>query len=100
MPYRERSVPCPRCAGPLEERMTCAACKGRLVSFAILHETHPALVTVLGEHRSAAPARPIACPTCGAAMRAVLLEEVKIDFCESHGVWFDDGEIEALASGL
>jgi Zn-finger nucleic acid-binding protein len=43
------------------------------------------------------------CPVCGEALRATPLPEkprIIVDRCpQGHGVWFDDGELAAAATG-
>ena len=37
------------------------------------------------------------CPKCGAGLQTETLHEIQIDRCpECHGIWLDDGEMEAL----
>jgi Zn-finger nucleic acid-binding protein len=44
--------------------------------------------------------RPLACPECAAPLeRRTLREFVTVDVCRVHGVWFDAGELRALAEG-
>jgi hypothetical protein len=37
---------------------------------------------------------PIACPSCDRAMRPLLLEGVRVERCEPHGLWFDGTELQ------
>ncbi|MBI2084617.1 MAG: zf-TFIIB domain-containing protein [Candidatus Aenigmarchaeota archaeon] len=36
------------------------------------------------------------CPVCKQRMQVKTIEDVKVDVCESHGIWLDKGEVEAL----
>ncbi len=45
-----------------------------------------------GDHRP--------CPACAAPMRNVWLDDVELDRCDAHGVWFDVGELEDAISEL
>ena len=45
------------------------------------------------------PKQLISCPICGAPMiKRVILDGLEIDYCDSHGVWLDGGELERLAA--
>lgn len=44
--------------------------------------------------------RTIGCPVCGDAMEVVKHHDVHIDWCREHGIWLDDGELEAIQSNL
>ena len=35
----------------------------------------------------------IGCPVCGSPMKKrLILDNLEIDYCDLHGVWFDSGE--------
>lgn len=36
------------------------------------------------------------CPVCGEAMQEQHHKVVKIDVCEAHGMWLDNGELDAI----
>lgn len=40
--------------------------------------------------------RILACPVCGAAMAVETVQLVKIDVCENHGMWLDQGELKLI----
>jgi len=44
--------------------------------------------------------RVLKCPICGEPMQLVEHHEVFIDRCEKHGVWLDNGELEAILNNL
>jgi Zn-finger nucleic acid-binding protein len=97
------AVLCPKCTTALEtagytER--CTTCDG-----AWIHED--ALVGMLQERTSTLvflPWQPRpkdlerACPVCTKAMQTVKLEQVALDRCPEHGVWFDAEELAQLLS--
>ena len=37
--------------------------------------------------------QPLACPSCGDAMKPTTIHEVELDHCPKHGVWFDQDEL-------
>ena len=37
--------------------------------------------------------QPLACPSCGDAMKPTMIHEVELDHCPKHGVWFDQDEL-------
>jgi Zn-finger nucleic acid-binding protein len=46
------------------------------------------------------PGRTLGCPHCAVAMKRELYEEVELDWCHEHGIWLDNGELEAILSNL
>ena len=95
---------CPDCGDalvPEEWRHRCAKCRGTFVDNATLiarvaeDMARPFELPPLG----AAGAR--ACPQCGQSMHRAMLQEVEVDRCEPHGIWFDTTEISRIvdASG-
>lgn len=44
--------------------------------------------------------RPISCPHCAQPMGHALYERVEMDWCKQHGVWLDNGELEAILNNL
>ncbi|MCB9682348.1 MAG: zf-TFIIB domain-containing protein [Alphaproteobacteria bacterium] len=46
------------------------------------------------------PSRRLSCPVCGKQMEIVKHHDVHIDWCREHGIWLDDGELEAIQSNL
>ncbi len=43
------------------------------------------------------PHHPVACPVCGQTMQKHNIPQgLEIDHCATHGVWLDQGELEAL----
>jgi Zn-finger nucleic acid-binding protein/ribosomal protein S27AE len=106
--FKDRRLPCPVCGGAALElaldRWTCAGCGGAFVENA-------ALVVMVGEMIRGPWEMPPphgadgkrACPVCTLAMQVEWFEDVEIDRCAEHGVWFDPTELgDALqhASGV
>jgi len=81
---------CPRCDHELDGRPAkCDQCHGCWVSVIDVSRTvksHAPTWADEGESK-------IACPECYATMRAITLNDVHLDRCAQHGVWFDIGEI-------
>jgi hypothetical protein len=48
----------------------------------------------LMEHESGEP--PLPCPVCGDRMPRVWFDDLRLDACDDHGVWFDPGELDLL----
>jgi Zn-finger nucleic acid-binding protein len=46
------------------------------------------------------PKRSLSCPHCAEDMKHELYKEVEIDWCAEHGVWLDNGELEAILNNL
>jgi Zn-finger nucleic acid-binding protein len=44
--------------------------------------------------------RALQCPECGETMNVEKLHDVHIDWCKEHGVWLDNGELEAMLNNL
>ena len=100
--YRDEYERCPRRQTELVDAGSargCTACEGMWVTEAVLREmavemkVPPTPVALDFELDSR---KPIACPSCAAAMVAVRLNRVAIDRCDGHGVWFDRGELAAV----
>jgi hypothetical protein len=96
---------CARCGAALDgawtgsdARLWCVRCGGRFVGFAALARSHPALTALLGTSVAPLPAAPLDCPRCAQPMRALSVATITIDFCASHGVWFDSQELEELST--
>ena len=46
------------------------------------------------------PERSLSCPHCSEVMDHELYKEVEMDWCKEHGVWLDNGELEAILNNL
>jgi Zn-finger nucleic acid-binding protein len=46
------------------------------------------------------PNRVLSCPVCGKAMELEEHHDVHLDWCREHGVWLDNGELEAIVNNL
>ncbi|MEC7946947.1 MAG: zf-TFIIB domain-containing protein [Myxococcota bacterium] len=44
--------------------------------------------------------RALLCPHCSKTMEHELYKNVEIDWCRDHGVWLDNGELEAILNNL
>ncbi|MHC5055571.1 MAG: TFIIB-type zinc ribbon-containing protein [Planctomycetota bacterium] len=40
------------------------------------------------------------CPVCGRKMLLERRKGIRIDVCDDHGIWLDNGELEAITAGL
>lgn len=45
-------------------------------------------------------ARQLTCPRCAGTLKLDVYADVNIDWCEDHGVWLDNGELEAILNNL
>ena len=45
-------------------------------------------------------ARSLACPSCSGPLAREQYEGVQVDWCAKHGVWLDNGELEAILNNL
>lgn len=111
MVYRNSRRDCPRCGSSLEATpetgpgtRTCIACHGSFVPHATLRGTYAPIASALTSVRSAVPVDPLACPSCGEMMRRIAVDtgenDARLDFCNAHGVWLDDRELNDLLEGL
>ncbi len=98
MPYREAEIllPCPRCGASLvrEEKGRQARCLNGCGDFVTEHGLREQLVDDLHLARPFSmwwKATATACPSCKAPMRAMILGDVKLYRCTTHGAWFDSG---------
>lgn len=46
------------------------------------------------------PGRVLPCPICREDMSHELYADVHIDWCPNHGVWLDNGELDAILNNL
>lgn len=44
--------------------------------------------------------RRLACPVCHEILQLDLYADVTIDWCREHGVWLDNGELDAILNNL
>jgi Zn-finger nucleic acid-binding protein len=44
--------------------------------------------------------RVLKCPVCGETMEVEKHHDVHVDWCREHGVWLDNGELEAMYNNL
>jgi Zn-finger nucleic acid-binding protein len=99
--YRDQIRRCPQCGHDhvpydAREKWRCKSCQGVLVApseLAIeLGEVGDALAETDDPPGPPADAR-LGCPVCAEPMRRFLIDDIEIDRCGGHGVWFDGGEI-------
>jgi len=46
------------------------------------------------------PDRHLHCPRCEGELRLEMYADVQIDWCPKHGVWLDNGELDAIINNL
>ncbi len=99
MPNRDEFPTCPDCAVALQpygSRLGCDRCGGTLVTEAELSELlssfdpkHPRTLAWAKVERASRRQ----CPRCEAIMMGAHMEEIAVEHCVEHGVWFDTGEL-------
>lgn len=98
--HKDRRLGCPSCKETAltyhGERWQCGTCAGSFVENVAL----AAMVMEMSQKPWDVPAvsggpGDRACPVCATPMIVEVLEAVTIDRCASHGVWFDDTELQA-----
>ncbi len=104
MIYRDGGSACPRCgSGLVEDKqgLSCMQCGGTWAEERVLLETWTRIAPKLQLPRLTPRLdreRRLPCAVCSAPMQKVMFESIELDRCEEHGVWFDDGELERLAT--
>jgi Zn-finger nucleic acid-binding protein len=111
------TLTCPRCGALLARtgaQHSCPACRGVFIERSIIAGILDAVRTGLASGSTGSPyrsapaarrastttARYLLCPVCAKHMnRTRLLEKLDlvVDMCLSHGVWFDEGELDSAA---
>jgi Zn-finger nucleic acid-binding protein len=96
--FRDQFTYCPRCRATLEtagEKVLCRSCRGMWVPEATLVEMFRDMHGGFVPRGSLFPRQgePLPCPGCNEAMKPMTLETVAVDYCERHGLWFDDQEL-------
>jgi Zn-finger nucleic acid-binding protein len=101
--YRDVSIPCPACTGTLTaepDALRCKRCSGCFVSTSdfddILRRT--GAEEPIAQIPIDRPDRIRHCPRCRESMGAVELHGIRLDRCETDGVWFDYQELRAVLS--
>lgn len=100
--FREDFPSCPACEhklDPVGPRLRCGGCEGVLVPYAQLTELFSQMTP--DDDRTAnervrprsTTTPPRACPRCKQPMAAATLEQIEVDACTEHGVWFDINEL-------
>lgn len=98
----QRLLVCPSCGNPMDEVTKqgvtvdrCVACGGIWLDVGELAELHPPegiTATIRGPSR-------LGCPVCRSPMGLVDFGEVRADWCQSCGLYFDAGEVERVGRG-
>ncbi len=100
--YRDSEVRCPRCASTLIDAGAargCTECRGLWLEQTVLHhmveqmQTPPAPISLVFRAHQRAP---LSCPECADPMTTLVLQNVEIDRCEKHGLWFDRDELQTV----
>lgn len=108
---------CPLCSGPmareLRDGVTIDVCHAHglwLDQKELLaiteYERHKEGPFVWGDlfrrpiHPPADPQRRLPCPVCQGTMALTVYREVTLDQCAKHGVWLDNGEMDAILNNL
>lgn len=97
--YRTAAITCPRCrtvALSSGDMRHCTQCKGSWVPEETLHahvsvmtgEAKPRVEWTVTHKRLGLP-----CAVCRHTMETLLLFDIPVDRCHSHGVWFDKDEL-------
>ena len=98
-PFRTATIHCPRCrtvALTDGDMRHCVQCKGSWVPEETLHahisamtsEVKPVIDWSVTHKRVGLP-----CAACKHTMETLLLFDIPVDRCHSHGVWFDKDEL-------
>ena len=100
--YRDFEVRCPRCGTALIDAGSargCTECQGLWLEQPVLHhmveqmQTPPAPIALtFAAHKRT----PLSCPECADPMTTLKLQNVEIDRCEKHGLWFDRDELQIV----
>jgi hypothetical protein len=106
--YRDPIRRCPRCGLDLiqydaRDKWRCKSCQGALVGpseLAIeIGESGQAIAEARDPASGSGDAR-IGCPMCEAGMRRFLIDDIEVDRCAEHGVWFDGGELARIRRSI
>lgn len=102
MLYRDTHLLCPKCGVELEHRGAlgrrfrgCAECNGLFLEHAVLADMYREMAgaaPTLGPDLLDRP-RKRPCPVCQQRMKNASLEQIPVDHCAEHGVWFDGSEL-------
>jgi Zn-finger nucleic acid-binding protein len=106
--YRDPIRRCPRCSGELvsypgREKWRCKGCQSVLVGpseLTIEIGERGAALAEAGDPAGSAGDAAINCPMCGARMRRYLIEDIDVERCSTHGVWFEGGELGRLRRSI
>jgi len=115
--FRDDFAPCPACKSALDpqgRRLACAACGGVFVTetelaemFVMMDENDKRSVEarlgrglpgpeVEGPGFTPGPEEDRMCPLCATKMLAVTLEDIPLERCVEHGIWFDAEELQKV----
>ena len=91
----DTTLRCPRCHQALERAHdihVCRACRGGFVADTVLYQMVAAHPGAEVRYRPRG-GQTLACPGCAGEMLAVAIEDVPVDRCVPHGLWFDADEL-------
>jgi len=96
--YRDQRLPCPACTTTelafYGDRYACKQCSGTFVQNAAFEAMAMDVAKDLFQLPPVAgEPGPRACPVCSQPMAVDKLEQVDIDRCAAHGIWFDANEL-------
>ena len=106
--YRDPIRRCPRCGHDLvqhdaRDKWRCKICQGVLVGPAELAielgESGEALAEAADPAGATLDAK-LGCPACDGPMRRFLIDDIEVDRCARHGVWFDGGELGRIRRAI
>lgn len=104
MIYRDGAKTCPRCRTELGEETSgpsCIQCGGTWAEEGVLAERWMQIAPRLPLPRLTQRVdheRRLPCAVCESPMQKVMFESIELDRCEDHGIWFDAGELDRVAS--
>jgi Zn-finger nucleic acid-binding protein len=101
MTYRAEQLSCPRCRSPLTGKTAMSCCERCGGMWMDVHELR-ALYEKEGAKRMAdldafpdgSPTLP--CAVCRQTMAPTFLDLIRLEECEAHGIWLEDGVLTKL----
>jgi hypothetical protein len=102
--YRDRATTCPRCRSELAEEklaLVCVRCGGTWGEERVLVERWMSIAPLLPIPVLTPRVdrkRRLECVVCESPMAKVMFESIELDRCDEHGIWFDAGELDRVAS--
>ena len=109
MPFRDKRVACIGCDGTLTDFnavgchfLRCNRCKGAWVTHTMLERLcglmRPNAVVefVLRASTATDGSNTPSCVSCDVVLSGRYIEEIHVDVCDAHGVWFDEDELQIV----